>query len=100
MGWAQHYIEQLIEGHDVEFRPKGHSMSGRIESGQLCTVVPVNIAEIEVGDIVLCKVRGKEYLLIVKAIEGERFQVGNTNELINGRIGPGAIFGKCVSVED
>jgi hypothetical protein len=100
MGWAQHYIEKLKEGHDVEFRPKGHSMSGRIESGQLCTVVPVSIAEIEVGDIVLCKVRGTEYLHIVKAIQGKRFKIGNNRGLINGWIGPNSIFGKCVSIED
>jgi len=100
MGWAQYYIEKLKEGHDVEFRPKGHSMSGRIESGQLCTVVPVDISEIEVGDIVLCKVRGNEYLHIVKAIQGKRFQIGNNRGLINGWIGPNSIFGKCVSIED
>jgi hypothetical protein len=100
MGWAQNYIEKLKEGHDVEFRPKGHSMSGRIESGQLCTVVPVDISEIEVGDIVLCKVRGTEYLHIVKAIQGKRFQIGNNRGLINGWIGPNSIFGKCVSIED
>jgi hypothetical protein len=32
-------------------------MRGRIESGQLCTVVPVDPANLEVGDIVLCKVK-------------------------------------------
>lgn len=75
-------------------------MKGRIESGQLCTVVPVNISEIEVGDIVLCKVRGKEYLHNVKAIQGNRYQIGNNRGLINGWIGPSSIFGKCVSIED
>lgn len=100
MGWAQHYIEKLKEGHEVEFRPRGHSMKGRIESGQLCTVAPVGVSEIEVGDIVLCKVRGKEYLHIVKAIQGGRYQIGNNRGLINGWIGPNSIFGKCVSIED
>jgi len=52
-------------------------MRGRIESGQLCTVVPVDPALLEVGDIVLCKVKGNEYLHIVKAIQGGRFQIGN-----------------------
>jgi hypothetical protein len=31
-------------------------MKGKIDSGQLCTVVPINAEEVEVGDIVLCKV--------------------------------------------
>jgi hypothetical protein len=74
-------------------------MSGRIESGQLCTVVPVDPATVEVGDIVLCKVKGNEYLHIVKAIQDGRFQIGNNRGFINGWIGANSIFGKCVRVE-
>ena len=37
-------------------------MSPRIESGQLCTVEPVDPSDLRSGDIVLCKVRGTEYL--------------------------------------
>ena len=59
-------------------------MSPRIDSGQLCTVAPVDTATIRVGDIVLCKVRGAEYLHIVKAIQDARFQIGNNRGFING----------------
>jgi hypothetical protein len=38
MGWASQYIDQLNSGNTVSFRPRGSSMSGKIESGQLCTV--------------------------------------------------------------
>ena len=99
MGWAMHYIEQLRAGNTVSFRPRGNSMKGKIESGQLCTVVPVDPSSIEVGDVVLCKVRGNEYLHLVKAISGSRFQIGNNIGRINGWVGPNAIFGKCVSIE-
>ena len=75
-------------------------MSGRIESGQLCVVEPVDPAKLEVGDIVLCKVKGNEYLHIVKAIQGARFQIGNNRGYINGWIGSNSVFGKCVSVTD
>ena len=75
-------------------------MRGRIESGQLCTVVPVDPATLEVGDIVLCKVKGKEYLHIVKAIQGGRFQIGNNRGFINGWIGTNGIFGKCTNIEN
>jgi len=75
-------------------------MSGRIESGQLCVVEPVDPAKLEVGDIVLCKVKGNEYLHIVKAIQGVRFQIGNNRGYINGWIGSNSVFGKCVSVTD
>lgn len=74
-------------------------MSGKIESGQLCTVEPVDPATIEVGDIVLCKVKGFEYIHLVKARRGDQFQIGNNKGRINGWIGPQSIFGKCVRVE-
>ena len=100
MGWAAHYIEQLRAGTVVRFRPRGNSMKGRIESGQLCTVVPVDPSAIAVDDIVLCRVHGNEYLHLVKAISGPRFQIGNNRGRINGWVGRNAIFGKCVSIED
>ena len=75
-------------------------MSPRIKSGDLCTVEPVHdIAAIRVGDIVLCKVRGAEYLHFVKAIQGDRFQIGNNRGGINGWIGASGIFGRLTRVE-
>lgn len=65
MGWATGHIVKLQEGSTVKFRPRGNSMKPRIKSGQLCTVSPVNPDEIEPGDIVLCRVRGAEYLHLV-----------------------------------
>ncbi len=35
-------------------------MSGNIESGQRCTVQPVDPNTLQVGDIALCKVKGLE----------------------------------------
>jgi hypothetical protein len=99
MGWASAYIEKLGRGEAVSIRPRGNSMSGKIESGQLCTVEAVEPASVRVGDIVLCKVKGREYLHLVKAIEGPRFQIGNNRGRINGWISPSAIFGRCVRVE-
>lgn len=100
MGWATGYIEKLRAGETVSFRPRGNSMMGKIESGQLCTVEPVNAETLKVGDIVLCKVNGQEYLHLVKAIQGERFQIGNNRGKINGWVSANAIFGKCIAVED
>jgi len=100
VGWATQYIEQLRAGETVSFRPRGHSMSPKIQSGQLCTVEPVDPASLKVGDIVLCRVRGAEYLHLVKAIQDERFQIGNNRGFINGWIGANSIFGRLISVED
>ena len=74
-------------------------MTGRIESGQLCTVVPIDTATLRVGDIVLCRVGGHDYLHLVNAIAGTQFQIANNRGFINGWIGADAIFGKCVRVE-
>jgi len=98
MGWATSYIAKLQAGETISFRPRGNSMTGKIESGQLCTVQPVK-TELKVGDIVLCKVAGKQYLHLIKAIQGERFQIGNNKGHINGWVGRNCIFGNLVKVE-
>lgn len=99
MGWAAVYIEQLRAGQTISFRRRGNSMGGKIESGQLCTVAPVDPATLQSGDIVLCKVNGREYLHLVKARQGPRFQIGNNRGRINGWITASAIYGKCIRIE-
>lgn len=99
MSWANHYIEQLKQGGTVQFRPRGHSMKGKIASGQLVTVVPVGDRILEKGNIVLCKVNGSQYLHLIKAIQGDRFQIGNNVGGINGWITAGSIYGICTAVE-
>jgi len=85
MGWATVYIDLLRKGETVQFRPRGNSMAGKIESGQLCTVTPVSPEALEVGEI--------------KAKQGDRFQIGNNRGRINGWIGHNGIYGKCVRIE-
>jgi len=99
MGWASRHVEKLRAGETVSFRPHGHSMTGRVESGQLCTVVPIDPAMLELADIVLCKAAGNEYLHIAKSIQDGRYQIGNNRAFINGWIGPEHIYGKCMKVE-
>lgn len=98
MSWASKYIEALQQGSTVKFRPKGNSMQGRIESGQLCTVAPPN-RPVRVGDVVLCKVRGKQFLHLVSAVRGPQVQISNNRGQVNGWIGSSAIYGLLVSVE-
>ncbi|NVB77269.1 MAG: hypothetical protein HOV81_02645 [Kofleriaceae bacterium] len=100
MGWADGHIARLARGETVQFRPRGNSMVGKIASGQLCTVTPLDTdAALAVGDIVLCRVKGNQYLHLVKAIQGERFQIGNNRGGINGWITRRQIFGRLVGVE-
>jgi hypothetical protein len=100
VGWATPYIAKLRAGETVQFRPRGHSMTGRVDSGQLCTVEPVENPEaLQVGDVVLCKVHGTEYLHLIKAIHGARFQIGNNRGHINGWVTRNSLFGKLIGVE-
>ena len=76
-------------------------MKGKIASGQLCTVVPIDDHALLVeGDIVLCRVRGAQYLHLIKAVRDGQFQIGNNQGGINGWITAGGIFGRLVAVSD
>jgi hypothetical protein len=72
MDWASHHIQKLRVGDMVALKPHGHSMTGRIESGQLCTAIPIDSAMFEVGNIEVGKVANNEYPRIAKAIQDGR----------------------------
>jgi hypothetical protein len=93
-------IAKLQAGETVQFRPRGHSMRGKVENKQHCTVEPINPEQLEVGDIVLCKVSGQQYLHLIVAKEGERFLIGNNRGGTNGWIGRHGIYGRLTKVED
>jgi len=99
MGWADGHIARLALGETVQFRPRGHSMTGKVNDGQLCTVTPIADVVIAVGDIVLYRVKGNQYLHLVKAIQGERFQIGNNRGGINGWVTHRQIFGRLIDVQ-
>lgn len=101
VGWATHYIEKLLAGETVQFRPRGSSMQPKIKSGALCTVEPIDPAiALRVDDIVLCKVKGREYLHLIKAVDyGGLYQIGNNRGGINGWINARHIYGRCIKVE-
>ena len=100
-GWADGHIARLARGETVEFRPRGHSMTGKIASGQRCTVAPLGDHELVIGDIVLCRVKGAQYLHLVKAIDADdRYQIGNNRGGINGWIGRAQIYGRLIAVAD
>jgi hypothetical protein len=77
MSWAQFAIEALQRGETVQIRPRRHSMKGKVNDGDLVTVAPVEQEKLAVGDIVLVRVRGNDYLHLIKAIDKDRFQIGN-----------------------
>lgn len=100
MGWATPYIEKLRQGQSVSFRPRGHSMVGKISSGQLCTVDPLTEDKPpQVGEIVLCTVGRNQYLHLIKAQRKGQYQIGNNRGGINGWVGLSHIHGRCTRIE-
>ncbi len=83
MSWALFAREALRRGETVQVKPRGHSMRGKVDD----------------GDIVLARVGGRDYLHLVKAIDNGWFQIGNNRGGINGWVGPNGIYGKAVRVE-
>jgi hypothetical protein len=98
MGWAKHYIEKLKNGESVSFRPRGNSMQGKISSGQLITVNPVEEKDLKKGDIVLCTVKGNDYVHLITAVKGVKgsnckYQISNNHGYVNGWVAFDKIYG-------
>lgn len=96
MGWADNAIKKLQENQTVVIKPTGNSMKGKINSGDKVTVEPIDTDDIKINDIVLCKVKGKQYLHLVKAIDNGRFLIGNNRGYNNGWTR--TIFGKATLI--
>jgi Peptidase S24-like len=91
-------IERLQRGETVQWRPHGNSMTPRIHSGDLVTVAPVTLAEIQVGDVVFGRVNGREFLHLARAIgQDGRVQISNNHGHVNGWTR--TVFGRLVKVE-
>ncbi len=77
-----------------------------IKSGAKVTVVPAQTYEkvLKAGDIVLCRVRGHDYLHLVKAVKGPvtspQYLIGNNRGGLNGWIPYTQIYGVCTQVEN
>jgi SOS-response transcriptional repressor LexA len=103
MSWATPYIAQLERGLTVQFRPRGNSMVGKVPSGSLVTVEPIADHKLlKQGDVVLCKVKGKQFLHLIVRIRhgmGEEFLIGNNRGFTNGWTNKKNVYGKCVRVE-
>ena len=74
-------------------------MRGKINSGDRVMVAPADPEKLQVGNIVLARVHGTEYLHLIKAIQGDRYLIGNNRGGVNGWVGKHAIFGVAVAIE-
>ena len=74
-------------------------MRGKVEDGDTVTVAPVGGRALQPGDVVLVRVHGRVYLHLIKAVQGERYLIGNNRGGTNGWVGPNALYGVATSVE-
>ena len=97
--WASAAQESLLRGQSVRVRPRGHSMRGRIEDGDVVTLEPCTPDLIAAGDIVLAKVRGwLQVLHQVLRCEPGRFLIGTTAGREDGWVAAEEVFGRVVDV--
>ena len=99
MSWAKYAIEALQQGKAAQIKPRGHSMTGKVNDGDLVTVEPCDPAKLSTGDIVLVRVKGRVYLHLIKAKDRGRFLIGNNRGGINGWVGANCIYGVATVVE-
>ena len=94
------YVQALLEGQTVKFRPHGNSMVPIIHSGQLVTIEPIGSRVVQVNDVVLCKVEGRRMLHKVTAVGSDgRYQISNNHGHVNGWCVAKNIFGILTQVE-
>jgi hypothetical protein len=100
MGWVNEARKALAAGRQVQIRPFGGSMRGRIESGQLVTLAPAEPSEVRVDDVVLVEWRGNFLLHLVREVQGDQLLIGNNIGKVNGWVPASAVVGKVVAVRD
>lgn len=99
MSWAKFAIQSLQQGQPVQVRPRGHSMKGKVNDGALVRLEPCDTDKLQVGDIVLVRVRGRDCLHLIKAIDKGRFLIGNNRGGINGWVGHNCAYGIATRIE-
>jgi hypothetical protein len=89
-------------GLAAHFRAFGSSMEPVIPSGSRVTLAPVDVDRIEVGDIVVARVRDSTMVHLVKAIEavGRRAEITGTSGPANGWIPFESVYGVCTRIGD
>lgn len=94
MNWK---LERLLSGETFVTSEKGNSMTPLIKSGQEHKLAPTKWEDVEVGDVVYCKVRGRFYTHLVKAKnQNKGCQIGNNKGNINGWTKQ--VFGKVIEI--
>ena len=73
-------------------------MQPKVNSGDTVTLEPCAPEALKPGDIVLVRVKGTDYLHLIKAIDRGRYHIGNNRGGINGWVTRRQIFGRLLAV--
>lgn len=90
-------LERLQNNESFITSEKGNSMIPLIKSGQEHKLAPATWEEVEVDDIVYCKVKGNYYTHLVKAKNQDKgCLIGNNKGGINGWTKN--VYGKVIEI--
>lgn len=90
-------LERLLSGETFITSERGSSMVPLIKSGQDHRLSPVLIEDVNVGDIVYCKVKSNFYTHLVKAKDIKKgLLIGNNKGGINGWTK--SVYGKVIEI--
>ena len=94
MNWK---VEKLLNGETIISKEPGNSMLPLIKSKQPVRLAPTTWEDVEVGDMVYCKVKGNLYTHLVTATDPKRgAQISNNQGYVNGWTKN--VYGKVIEV--
>jgi hypothetical protein len=89
--------DKLLQGETFITSEKGNSMVPKIYSGQKHKLAPAKLEDVNVGDIVYCKVSGRYFTHLVTAKnDAKGCQISNNKGHVNGWTKH--IYGKVIEV--
>lgn len=98
--WANAAIRELQAGRQARLKPRGHSMKPKVCDGDEVLLDPS--VEPRVGDVVLVKVSGRDFLHLIR---GERrtkrtlqFLIGNNRGGTNGWTSARNVYGVAIEI--
>lgn len=84
--WKEKKLSEMKKGESFETSEKGNSMTPLFMSGEKHRLIKIDsLDEIEIGDVVFCKVKGNYFTHLVKAKDEKKgCLIGNNHGKING----------------
>lgn len=99
MSWAANAKEKPQRNESAQIRPRGHSMTGKVDDGDPVTLPSCDPETRRRGDRVLVRVPGTAYLHLIKVINQGRCLIGNNRGGTYGWVGKPASYGRAIKVE-